>query len=446
MKCCPRVQSLLCWADKVREVSSGRRPEISGSRFRALDYVKITVFGFALSALWSSLHLLILPLRLLEFVPEGLKNTYLDLLILSGLVLAMLVQPVAGALSDRSGLAWGRRRPYILLGTIPVLLLLPGIGLAGSYAAIFLVYCLLQVGSNVAQGPFQGLIPDLVPEGRRGVASGVRSLLNLVGGIALIRLIAPYIDRYFSAGERPWLWIALAVPAVIVLGAAIATLLTVREQPGPVHPRLPLWSTIYGSFNLDTRAHPDFVLFLVACFLMFMAWGTLLAHALYYLMDVADVASPGEVTGDLLIAVGICMLAVVYPAGRLSDRIGRKPIAISSGVLGALGVLALFFSQNYIHIILSGGLLGIGGGAWISSQWALATDLVGRGEEARHLGLVNMSIAGAGAASRLVGPAIDFLNTRGHNLGYQVMLLVCFACLVIGALLLLKVKERHLAK
>jgi len=421
-------------------------PDTETRAFRPLDYVKITIFGFALSALWSSLHLVILPLRLLDFVPESLKNTYLDLLILSGLIVAMAIQPIAGALSDRSRLAWGRRRPFILLGGILMLLFLPGIGFAGSYATIFLVYCLLQVGSNTAQGSFQGFIPDLVPPGRKGVASGVRSLLNLVGGIALIRLIAPFMDRYFVGEGNFWLWPALGAPAIVILGAMLATMLAVKEQPGSGQPQLPLWPALRKSFKIDIKARPDFLLFLVCCFLIFMAWGTLMGHALYYLMDVAGIAKPGEVTGDLLIVVGICMLAVVYPAGRLSDRIGRKPIAISSGLLGALGILALFFSQHYTHIMLSGGLLGICGGAWMSSQWALATDLVGTGEEARHLGLVNISIAGAGAASRLVGPVIDFFNTRSPNLGYQVMLLICFVCLVAGALLLFKIKERGLAE
>ena len=260
-----------------------------------------------------------------------------------------------------------------------------------------------------------------------------------MGGVALIRLIAPFMDRYFAGEGNTWLWLSLGAPAIVILGAVLATVLTVKERPGVSGPRLPLLPTLYKSFKIDVRARPGFILFLVCCFLIFTAWGILMAHALYYLMDVAGIARPAEVTGDLLIVVGICMLAVVYPVGRLSDRIGRRPIAVSSGLLGALGVVALFFSQSYMHIMLSGGLLGICGGAWMSSQWALATDLVGKGEEARYLGLVNMSVAGAGAASRLIGPVIDFFNSLGPNLGYQVMLLVCFICLIVGSLLLLKV-------
>ena len=79
-------------------------------------------------------------------------------------------------------------------------------------------------------------------------------------------------------------------------------------------------------------------------------------------------------------------------------------------------------------------------GAWLSSQWALATDLVGKGEEAKYLGIANMSIAGAGAAARLIGPLIDTLNTNRAGFGYQIMLLACFIYFIAGLIMLMRVK------
>ena len=73
----------------MRKRANNTNPYTEANRFRRIDYVKITIFGFALSALWSSLHIVIMPLRLLDFVPEALKNTYLDLLILAGVIPAM---------------------------------------------------------------------------------------------------------------------------------------------------------------------------------------------------------------------------------------------------------------------------------------------------------------------------------------------------------------------
>src|SRR4030042_2927812 len=61
------------------------------NRFGLLDYIKITLIGFSFTALWSSLHGIILPMRLLAYVPETQKNTYLGLLTFTGLLLAIIV-------------------------------------------------------------------------------------------------------------------------------------------------------------------------------------------------------------------------------------------------------------------------------------------------------------------------------------------------------------------
>jgi len=409
-------------------------------RFGPIDYIKITILGFAVAALWSSLHTIILPLRLLDFVAESEKNTYLGLLTFTGLVLAMAVQPVAGAISDRSGFSWGRRRPYILLGAMLAILFLPGIGWVGSYAAIFTVYCLLQVSTNTTQGPYQAFIPDLVPEGKRGLASGVKSLLEIAGGVVLLYPIAILMDRYSSGEGTHWLWLALAALATILLGAMIATLLTVKERPGAVGAQPPLPS-LYKSFRIDVRANRYFIRFLVSRLLTFMAFTTIQTFALYFLRDVVGVANPAEATARFSIVAVAGMLAVVYPAGRLSDRIGRRPIVIISGLLGAVGIALIFlFQHSYLPIIFCIGLVGIAFGAFMSTNWALATDLVAKGEEARYLGLTNLATAGGAALARLIGPVIDFFNTHAPNLGYQVMLLACFIYFVAGSLLLLRVK------
>ncbi|MFC1916037.1 MFS transporter [Chloroflexota bacterium] len=437
---CLFVLALLCFK-VMREGLHNTATGDSLNYFRRLDYLKITIFGFAIAALWSSLHSIVLPLRLLDFVAESQKNTYLGLLTFAGLMLAMTVQPIAGVISDRSRFSWGRRRPYILLGTIATIVLLPGIGLLGSYAAIFIIYCLLQVSSNTAQGPYQAFIPDLVPEGKRGLASGVKSLLEITGGIALVRLVGHLMGQYATGETSPWLWLVLGILAFILLGAMVTTVLTVKEKPGNGDPQVSLFSALSRSFRIDIKTHPDFVLFLVSRLLIFMALATIQTFALYYLRDVIGVTNPATATADLLIAAGIGMLIAVYPAGRLSDRIGRRPVVISSGLFGALGILVIFFSPSYGYIIFGGAILGIATGAFMSSNWALATDLVARGEEARYLGLTNVATAGGAALSRLIGPVIDFFNIYTPGLGYQIMLGACFSYFIIGSLLLFKVKK-----
>ncbi|HEY78646.1 MAG TPA: SLC45 family MFS transporter [Dehalococcoidia bacterium] len=422
---------------------AARSPASNDTRgFGPINYVKITIFGFALAALWNSLHSIVLPLRLLDFVAEAEKNTYLGYISAAGLLLAMVTQPIAGAFSDRSGLRWGRRRPYILGGAAVAVLLISGIGFAADYVTVFAIYCLLQVSCNVAQAPYQGFIPDLVPADRRGLASGVKSLLEIVGGVSLVRLIALFMEHYSTGGGAHWLWLSLGILAAILLGTMLATVLTVRERPAAGGSRQPLLPTLYQSFRIDVRANRAFIWFLVSRLLVLMAFAILQRFALYFIRDVVGIASPAAVTGDLLIVVGICMLAAVYPAGRLSDRTGRRPIAIFSGLFGALGIAVLFLADSYGVVILAGGILGIASGAFLSTGWALATDLVASGEEARYLGLANLAGTGGSALVLLtVGRLIDLFNTYDPNLGYSVMLLICFIYFVVGSLLLLKVTD-----
>jgi MFS family permease len=413
----------------------------TNSGFHRIDYIKITIFGFALTAMWSSLHIFVLQLRLLDFVAESQKNTYLGLLTFVGLILAMLVQPIAGAISDRWGFSWGRRRPYILVGTALVIILLPGIGLVNSFTGLLIVYCLLQVSSNTAQGPFQAFIPDLVPPKKRGVASGVKGLLEIAGGLILVRLLASFMGRYFAGEGSLWLWSSLSLLDVVLLAALLATIFTVKERPWRRVATPPLLPTLYKSFKIDVKASPGFVTFLVSRLLIVMAMATLQTFALYFLIDVVGITNPTQATGDLLIVAGIGMIAVVYPAGWLSDRIGRRPVIIASGLLGALGILLLLLVHSYPALLAAGALLAIGGGAFFSSNWALATDLVPKGEEARYLGLTNMATAGGAALARLIGIAIDPLNAYSQGLGYQVMLAACFIYLVLGSVLLFRIRE-----
>jgi Na+/melibiose symporter-like transporter len=413
------------------------------STFRRADYLKITIFGFALAALWGSLHSIVMPTRLLDFVPAADKSTYLGLLTFAGLMLAIVVQPIAGAISDRSGFRWGRRRPFIFGGTLVALLFLAGIGWAGSYLAIFIIYCLLQIASNTTQGPYLAFIPDMVPPGKRGLASGVKGFLEIGGGIALLYPIALFIDSYSAGGGGVWLWLSLAVLGAILLAGMAVTLLTVKERPGKGGVKVPPLATLYKSFRIKIKAQRDFVWFIVSRLFIMMAFTTLQTFAMYFLMDVVGVTDPAAATARFSIVAIAGMLVVAYPAGWLSDKVGRRPVTLTSGLLGALGIVLLYLSrENYTLIILCGGVVGVAFGAFMSSNWALATDLVPKGEEARYLGLTNLATAGGGALARLIGPLIDFGNKQSPNLGYWLMLLACFVYFIIGSLLILKIRHR----
>jgi Na+/melibiose symporter-like transporter len=412
------------------------------STFKKRDYLKITALSFALTALWQSLHSIILPQRLLDLVPESQKNTYLGLLTLAGLLLAMFVQPIAGGISDRSRFKWGKRRPFILIGGAVSLVLLPGIGAANSFIAIFIVYCLLQVASNTAQGPYHAFIPEFLPKEKHGRASGVKALMEVAGGAIMVLVSSLFMDRYTHGQGSGWLWMVLGILFLVMAAAILITLFTVKETPvyGAI-PQISLTTKLTRELK-NIFSNRVIVWFLVSRLLVYMAFTTIQQFALYFLTDVIGVSNPAEATAKFLIFAVAGMLISVWPAGYFSDRFGRKSISMGAGLLGAVGIGIIALSREYNTVLWAAALIGVAMGAFNSANWALATDLAAKGEEGQYLGIANIATAGGAALARAIGPAIDFFNGRQPLLGYDVMLWACIAYFVIGALLILKIKPK----
>ena len=161
------------------------------------DYIIINSNWFAITTRSQILTPLVIPLLVQQFVGEELKGTYYGSIRLWSLMVALLAQALMGLLSDRSTLRWGRRRPFVVIGALGevVMVILMGLttnleGMTG-YWILFALYIGSMVTSNASHAATQGLIPDLVPEEKRGLASGVKALLELfLGNYSVILAIA----------------------------------------------------------------------------------------------------------------------------------------------------------------------------------------------------------------------------------------------------------------
>jgi len=85
---------------------------------RWYDYITINIYQFGLSTVSQTLAPLVVPLLVQQFVGEAQKATYYGNIRLWGLMLALLAQAMWGLVSDHSTARWGRRRPFILGGTL----------------------------------------------------------------------------------------------------------------------------------------------------------------------------------------------------------------------------------------------------------------------------------------------------------------------------------------
>src|SRR5512141_199678 len=154
----------------------------------------LNAYWVGLSFMWNALHPIILPAVLLNFVPDANKNTYLGLLTFLGLVLAMVIQPLSGALSDGWKSRFGRRRPMIVFGTLFDFLFLSILAWSGGLVWLFIGYIGLQLSSNIAHGPLQGLLPDRVPPTQLGVASSLKTFMDMLSLIIAPLLAGRMLD------------------------------------------------------------------------------------------------------------------------------------------------------------------------------------------------------------------------------------------------------------
>src|SRR5579864_2090159 len=120
------------------------------------ELVWLGLFWFAMSFHWGALLTVVIPAEVLRFVPEAQKGTYLGLLFASGAVMAMVISPISGALSDRSTLAMGRRRPFVVAGVLVNCVGLVGMRYAPTYASYVGALMVVQTATNFAGGAFNG--------------------------------------------------------------------------------------------------------------------------------------------------------------------------------------------------------------------------------------------------------------------------------------------------
>lgn len=383
--------------------------------------IGISAFWVGLSVLGDAFITLVVAQRVAALAPPAQLATAIGLVGFVGLLAGMLVQPVAGAISDRLRPTWGRVG-QVLAATGLVLLGLVAFKNADSLLAVAATFVLIQVAASIGQAAQQGFIPDLVDRDWRGRAAGLKGFADLGGAFLGFVLLAALLG--------PDLGPALGAVAAVLVLSAVVTVLLVREprwrapataaaQPAAGRPALP------GAFARVIAARFVFLL------------GTFVVGR-FFLLFVADRRGVGigqasaETAGLLAVLTLITALAAV-PSGWLADRFRRGSIMVAGALLGALGAGLLLTADSTASILAFGGLMAVGSAAFASSNWAMATDLARPGEAGRMMGIANVGTAGAAAVAGLFGLFIDVTRPTVPGLGYGGMFVLATALFLLSA-------------
>jgi MFS family permease len=429
---------------------------------KQIDFIVLSIYWVAIGYMWTSLGGLILPDLVLQFVGRQHEGLALGVLEGAGSLMAVIWQPVAGALSDRTQTRFGRRMPFIVGGTIGDVLFLVGMALAGSFGLVLIFYFLLQTASNTAQGPYQGLMPDVVPENQRGTASGYFGVANVVG------LMAGTIGAGYILAHAGKTAAILSICGLLVLTMLPTILLIPDRAPRTSGQFKNAREAIVTTFSRPLR-YPSFLWLMASRLLILMGLVGVQSFVFFYFSNVFfhnDRKDTITASYTLLGMVIVAAFLVSWPAARASDRYGRRPFILAGGLLGAVGVLMLVFSHFELvptafveplaqrlkvpplaaQATLVGVLIGIGYGVFFSVDWAFVQDVIPAKEAGLFMGFSNIATAGSGIIARFVGGfLLDPFNHGPQILGlpggFPVIFSVFSASLLVGALLILKVPE-----
>jgi MFS family permease len=395
--------------------------------------------------MWNSLHVTILPAVLLNYIPETQKNTWLGLLTFFGLILAMLIQPLSGALSDRWMSKFGRRRPFILIGTLFDLLFLGIMGFVGGLPALFIGYIGLQISSNIAHGPAQGLMPDEVPADQLGVASGIKTAMDMAGVIISSLLMGFLITSQNADPKRS----VLAIMGFLIVFGSL-TLFGSHEQVEVLEnrPRIQ-WRRLWkDTFNFKMNGNRSYWSLIFSRFLYLVGIYGFQSFAQYYIRDKFPQQDPIAYTQIVMGTFVVVLIIFSLLAGALGDKYGRKRIHILSGIIGAVGAVLLIFASTPTQLILFGSVMGVGLGIFMSTNWAMANQMASGADAGKYMGLTNLATAGSAAVARLEGPMIDGFNNAapGHWVGWTVLFAVSAVLMLLSSLALKDVPEMKAEK
>ena len=396
----------------------------------------VNAYWVGLSFMWNVLHPIVLPAVMLNYVPDEKKNTYLGLLTFIGLVIAMIVQPISGAVSDGWVSRYGRRRPLMVFGTLFDFAFLALLAWAGGLPWLFAGYIGLQFSSNIAHGPAQGLLPDVVPESQLGAASGLKIFMDM-----LTTAVATVTAGFLLDPQSRDPSLVLGLVMGLLLLALLITVLGTRETPThTAGARRVRWAELRSQFRIDFRENTAYWWLIAQRFICLLGIYGIQQFAQYYIRDVLRPENPARDTGLVLAAIIGALLVLAVIGGRLTDRFGERRVATVAVLLIAIGCPLLLLGRNVVGLGLCGLVVGAGMGLFLTANWAQANKLAPAAEAGKYLGLTNLATAGAGALARLEGPVIDALNNArpGAWLGYTALFFFGTACALASLPLLRK--------
>lgn len=428
------------------------------------EQLVLSVLWFALNIQSSALLPIVLPTQILLYVAPGevgnaQQATFLSWIVTLGAVMGLFIPPVIGLISDRTNSSIGRRRPYIIVGVVFLVISMMMLARALSVFVFLAGLALYQLCNNGIVASYQSLLPDMVPQEQRGESSGYVGLMTILGNVCSLGLAALLLGgiSLTSANNVDILhdvgiYYTLTT-IVLVLGVAV-TVIGVHEEPytrparaaHATRPKLSLRLRRWAIHNWIEPWHSfNFTVVFLTRFSVMMGLALFMTFIEYYFADVVHETNFVQATASVAILALVGAVASAFILGLLSDRVKRAPLVSVATTCMALAALAFVVFPGTFPLWPLGILFGLGYGAYSSVDWALSIDaLPSMDSVGKDLGLWSATMTLPAIAAPLLGGIIIVIaNHFGQTaIGYRVIFTAAAFFLILGAFFVLYVRER----
>ncbi|KQQ04186.1 MULTISPECIES: MFS transporter [unclassified Rathayibacter] len=379
-----------------------------------------------------------LSIRLAELAPG--REEYLGYITGSGALVVMLTGPLLGTLSDRTRTRLGRRRPFLIVGTLLGIVSLIVMALAPNPLVLGAGWILAQLGWGQVLANLQISMADRLPESQRGKVAGLTGFATQV---------APVFGVVIAGGFASDSLLLFLLPGAVGVLFVALFVLFIKEQDsrGNVFEERLSPKTIFSKYIFNPRQYPDFSWVWLGRFLFYFGLTLNTTFTAFFfasrlgveVVDVAPLIATLGLFGIIATTVG------AIGGGFLSDRLRRRRTFVLLGsVLFAGGAAVAAFATAVPQLYIGSLLTSVGIGVFAAVDQALMLDVLPEKETSagRYLGIIGFAVSIPQAAAPFIAPV--FLAVGASVAGdknYTLLYLIAGAFTIIGGLVVMRVKS-----
>lgn len=307
-------------------------------------------------------------------------------------VLAVFLLPLLGSLSDKVDTRWGKRTPFIVVGTVlavVLMMLLPHADKTGNFVLFVISLFFLLIAMGLYRSPAVALMPDLTPKPLRSQANAIINLMGAVGGIYTLILISLLL----KGGDKPDYTPVFLGVALLMVVSVVLLVLTVREKKlaqevakANLEEETEEEQKADKTGELTPGVKRSLTMILISIFLWFTAYNAVTTAFSRYARTVWGMEGGGF--ANCLMVATVAAIISYIPIGVISVKVGRKNTIMGGLVLMLISFFAaIFFTEYHVVINLGFALIGMGWAAVSVNSLPMVVEMCSSEDVGKYTGL-----------------------------------------------------------